>query len=151
MRYLVALLFLSGCNLNFPQIPDQDRAEKIVWIDTYCMQGRNPPPVQWIEEKDLNCTEWGGRNIGWYRDQSFYGDLVKSSQCVLGLFWDYPDVVQDAHPTNFKFSDSAYAHEFWHARMLYVTGDSDSNHTDPGFQPGGAVDQAAINLAREGL
>lgn len=139
--FIILLAFISAC--SFPTIEDQEWATKIVWNEGYGSTS-NPPQIEWFEQDRLNCFERDGRFIGWK-------PYSNSDICVGGLYHDGVNLVQLAHPTNFKFSNSAFAHELWHAYLKCSTGDSDNGHKDPGFGPSGIVTKTNENLVELGL
>jgi hypothetical protein len=70
---------------------------------------------------------------------------------VAGVFWRDEYLAQVAHPFDFGYIKSAFSHELYHAYLFRTTGSGNGEHTDPGFKPGGAVDQANANLAGAGI
>lgn len=132
MKYILYLsVLLNACSSNpsFPTKPDQDIATYIVWEHEYHMEGVPSPLVDWWSEK-IPCPPPAGTMC----DGAYY-----NNQNIAEVVWFG------------SFHQTAMAHEFLHAKLLFETGDPDSNHKNPGFRPGGLVDITNIELAERGL
>lgn len=152
-RFLAILILLAGCYCNFgcasAPIAHQDQAFQIVWRETY-QRTDDGPKVQW--ETDLNCRDRQG-NLSGFWGANWYGG-PSNGMCEGGLTWTDLDLSQIAlYPPEpgFVFSNSSYAHELNHIRLYRLTGDGDSNHTDPSWGAGGLVEQANAALHSQGL
>ncbi len=134
-------MMLTGC---VKRIPQQELATSLVW-DFYG-GSRRPPEVEWIEPGVLDC---GDGLRGFYRAQIRLERVLGSPrECVLGVFWEDSYKAQVAHPVNFKFHTSAFAHELYHAILFNAYGTGDPSHTIDGWKPGGLVNQAESLLER---
>jgi hypothetical protein len=121
-----------------PTLAQQARCFAIVW-DLYDVpDSARPPMIRWVCGDLLNC--YGGR--GW---------TVIGGTCVAGVSWQDQNTCAVAWPPGTKkLSDTAFAHELWHA-ATWVLGGIDPDHTGPGFAPGGQVEQANKALKERGL
>jgi hypothetical protein len=158
VKFLVLLLVcLAAACSGYEKLPRQDDATTIVWRLTYGELANDPPQVQWIFQKDLNCgADTTGRFLAFYRWR-WYGDVSHSDVCVGGVTWeDWGPFCQVALSDGLTFSTSAFSHELYHAFLHYRDGDGDASHADPGFgtdfgHPYGTVDAARDALKAEGL
>ncbi len=156
MRYLLLLLALSGClPSSYDTIPGQHDATVIVWDLTYNMLNVDPPAVEWIKQKDLDCDDQGSGFLG-FHGALYLGAIKNEGRCVGGLSWSDWYLSQVALPDNFVISATSFAHELYHMSLWKRYGDADSGHSDPGFganygYPVGIVDAANITLVQYGL
>jgi hypothetical protein len=102
---------------------------------------------------DLNCrlddSGWqvdaaGTAARGWWFNAGETG-TADGLACIDGHYWPGLGWVQVAIYDG-ALQSGSLPHELWHAHLARL-GIPDHNHADPGFQPGGAVDQAAALLA----
>jgi len=160
MRHFLSVLLAlvisgcAGCNPREDVIPGQIEATALVWqfYGNTEPNSPEPPRIEWVYPEDLDCgLSEDGIYQGFYRRQvPIEKTLGIKPQCVAGVFWSEGYYTQVAHKIGFKFTTSAFAHELYHAHLWRSTGDGNGTHTDPGFKPGGAVDQANANLAAAG-
>jgi len=124
MHYLFFIL-LSACAMGeWPDVErgtDELHARDIVWTFFGATQ-EAPPSVHW--EEGEACPTIPGRHILRYLDNG-------TIKCLLGWYWE-PDHHARVIRTD-KISDSAYAHELYHAWLWIHTGDLDPNHRNPGW------------------
>jgi hypothetical protein len=151
----IALFAAAACgpNLDFRPVPHQGQATALIWAGYYG-DTVSPPPTAWFHQPQLNCYVGAGGNfIGFYRgDNGLFSTPVRDAEhCVAGVTWQPDYVVEVAYDTDFTFASGAWPHEMWHATLFNRTGDGDPQHLDPGFAPGGAVDQARNILKENGL
>jgi hypothetical protein len=142
MKWLLAL-FLFACTPAPEKFPNQDAAANYVWV-LYEHPGVIPDIV-WIDGSDLNCHFIEQDNFdGWKMNNLCYsgeGCVPGSNEVIL------------AHPVDYTYSNAAKSlpHEFNHCRLLDETGNSDPDHKDASWLPGGLVDQARVLLVFAGL
>jgi hypothetical protein len=154
-KFLLALFILaiSGCGgcSSYPTIPRQEEATALVWI-FYSAPGA-PPAIEWIEQDDLDCgLGMDGVHRGFYRRQTDFEKLNSiPRQCVMGVYWPDRDLTQIARPIDFQYTSSAFAHELYHSYLWKKFRKGDPTHIMPGFQTGGAVDQANVLLMEAGI
>lgn len=118
----------------------QTLATDIVWREQYGEES-SPPPLTFVTGKKLDCYSGGG----------FMFDMPEGRMCLGGVFAPKTYQIQVAHPRRFKWSESSFAHELWHAHMWNLFRDADHYHTSTGYKPGGAVEKANQALRRAGL
>ena len=159
--FLASVVFfcsmLTGC--QYVQLPHQREAAYSVWEVTYYDLSEDPPPIRWVFQQDLDCSpDRSGQDVG-FHPPKFFGALERTSYCVggetYGLFYEVYEV-QLAAPDGKTFSETAFAHELYHAFLHYRDGDGDDRHSDPGFGIGyghlyGLVDAANDALRSQGL
>ena len=135
---MVLLGLVTGCGNPKRKIPHQELATAIVW--DFFGGTRAPPEIEWIDHHRLNCGEG---NRGFYREQIPIEKLYRLPKvCVVGVFWEHTYRIQVEYPPTFSFSDSAFAHELYHAHLYNTYGSGDPEHVAAGFLPGGLVDRA---------
>lgn len=153
-RSLVALLVVSltgGCGpgLDFAERPGQAEATSVAWLE-YGATSR-PPPVAWHTQADLDCgppqASTSAPNNGW----SGPYDPGDRTVCVAGLFWTERGYAEVALPDGYRLSQTALAHELYHAALLASdpAGWGDPDHAGPGWRTLVPLAQAA--MAAEGL
>lgn len=145
MKKLLFLFLLTGCH-NFTRIPGQDRAEELVWRDTYGMS-EGPPPIEWVTPPALDCG-----NRGFWA----YLNVSAGYTCLWGIYYEIVDYARVSSRTvmtddPFNISDTAYAHELYHAVLWHRTGNADPDHLNQGWQKGGILDLANQALKADGL
>lgn len=149
MRASILLLALAGCTDHsewdpsvMERIPHQDKAEEIVWRQTYG-ETSPPPPIVWLWPSRLQCgcddPVTGGFCTGFYRQ----------GKCINGMYHPH-GIAEVAVLSGYTFSSTTYAHELYHAH-LERRGARDVNHEDPGFRPGGIVDRAVAAMRANGM
>jgi hypothetical protein len=115
MRYLIALLAITGCDSGtFARRHGQDEAERIVWSELYSMRGP-APPVEWVDH-----LLWNGRP----------GYTIIGSRCQVTEWAPDADVgaIFDGHRIMAAISSTSYAHELMHYKTWIETGDVDPFH-----------------------
>lgn len=139
MKKLILVLLLMGCGIH--KVSDQDIVTDIVWKDYY-HENILPPIIDWVVQ--LDCPRG-------FLTGDFYWSLDKH-QCVAGVFWTDIYFIQVGYVLDIKLSHTSLAHELLHAHILlnYDT-NGDPDHKNPGFLPGGLVDQINADLAVRGL
>ena len=131
--------------------PNQDRALEVVWREVYGVRDWPFPRVEWVEGSRLTCKAGKGWQIETVFDHRTGARLTQPAKiCIAGLTVN-GGLVQVAWYPGAKFSDTALAHELWHAAMLVRKGAEDPFHRSPAFQPGGEVDRANAALKNAGL
>ena len=156
-RLVIALaLLVSGCSgcTGYPNAFFQEEATELVWHGVYSQSAwSQPPQIEWIEPEDLDC---GLGEDGVYR--GFYRRIVPieraigiTSQCVAGVFWSDTYTAQVAHPKDFTFPTSSFAHELCHADVWRKTGSGDPTHMGICFTTNGLVDSANQVLKDAGI
>lgn len=132
MRIALLLLGLAaGCapSGSFARIPNQDRAEQVVWRDLYGMLDDAPPAVEWVDgcwgSDGLTC---GFTWIGWKIQVALHADYL---------------------PEDAPISLTTYAHELMHYATYLRTGDVDAYHWRGDWE---LADQTAVfALVHEGM
>jgi hypothetical protein len=154
--FLALALLLGACTVPPPDYTPkahQAAAVEIVWHSVYGMPAIVPAPdIGWHNQNSLTCGDYLGPGK-WDAFKSPKGECVWGLSFIVGwrteIAWPDDVAMFSRHET--------LAHELYHFRMYLVTGDSDHDHKDPGFEaryghlPGGAVDLANDALLRAGL
>lgn len=156
--WILPFVLLAGCLGcgSYDALPRQNEATTIVWALTYEKLDGDPPSVQWITQKDLNCgPDHLGVNHAFFRGR-WYGDVGHGDHCVGGVTWPDWHLSQVALADGDTFSTSPFAHELFHQYLSDIGGDGDPGHTNPGFGLGfghtyGIVDAAVDMLKENGL
>lgn len=151
MRIVITLaLFLGACSPAVPldptPQPGQDRGLDLVWYSLYG-NTRRPPDVLWVQPESLNCVKVNGVYVGFLIGNKPW---ETGDQCVAGATW-LPTPYQSWIAVAMPLHNTAFAHELYHASLWNRGGDGDADHTNPGWQPGAAVDQANKMLKENGL
>jgi hypothetical protein len=122
---------LGGCSAERPlPIPDQARAEQVVWRDVFG-ETEDPPTIYWRNDCEGPSGEAG---------------LLYSGECVGGVFYVGHYAAEVAWPGSFHAS--AFAHELMHASQ-FIRGVYDASHEVA--EDWGRVYTANAALAAEGL
>lgn len=142
MKNLLFLLFLSAC---VPVRAPLTEPERIVWVDTYHMAPEDAPVVHWVQ--GVECPFIPGiLAILNYCDSPDTRHCVDHVECDAGEYFELYNI---APVIIFEhIHDSALAHEFLHAYLLFKFGDSDSGHKRPEWS--GLMQEANANLVKHG-
>lgn len=112
-------------------------ALNIIWEQTFKMDRKLLPRIDWVTGKRLNCHN----GTGWFD---------ANGQCVAGASWQDQYASAVAWVPGELLSDTALAHELTHV-LTWHKGGLDPDHEGPLFSPGGLKDQAVEALRAAGL
>lgn len=119
-------------------VEGQAEALAVIWYQTYGLDAA-PPRIEWIPQSKLTC---------WF-DEGFIGS---DGSCVRGEEFDKGFYIQVAMPSHWTISDTALAHELFHAHEWLTKHDQDSSHASPQWTLSqGMVNQAGDDLRAAGL
>lgn len=144
------VLLLLGCNLPPPPFNQLKAHSSIHLVWNFYQEQHRPPQITWVHGSQLNCGEG---NQGFFREQTpLERRFSIPLTCVIGVFWEnsYKAYVAIPLGNDFRPSESALAHELYHAHLYKTLGSADPNHEDSGFAVGGAVQQAEELLKSSG-
>lgn len=123
---LLILLFTTSCVIKIGEcdkptdpVVHQEKAVQMARAFYHTPPDFPDPGIEWEPERCLDLHD-GKCYSGYY--VTGCNLIVASNFSPTDVFW-------------------VLAHEMYHVHLFALTGDPDAFHKDPGFQPGGKVDQ----------
>lgn len=134
-------LFLIACAPAPYEVPHQDEAAHLVWVETFHMTSA-PLTIEWVPQAYLDCSpDAQGQMRGW----------MDAEGCTADYTWPERKYARVALPDDYALHEVAFAHAHLHAKLLEETGDGDAAHHGAEWGAGGLLERANTELKARGM